>query len=223
MIEKRVYLFKEEFCKELKIPTNQYDRNKDKLLEWLTNFFDFDYLPGRPIRINIKEIYGEYQQLPRKNPKQDKLNQQKQEDYEKFTIAALGTEFKPNSKMRVAREAISSFGRNKYFHTNAEWVARNYVKEPFDKYGESDNQQVWVFYSSYEKIPEDIVEDWRKILREEHIGEEEAANAFYKQEQGQDVSKEKSYYKKAQERFNYKYNDIPVLVKSWRVRPSKPE
>ena len=55
MIEKCVYLFKEEFCKELKIPTNQYDRNKDKLLEWLTNFFDFDYLPGRPIRINIKE------------------------------------------------------------------------------------------------------------------------------------------------------------------------
>lgn len=103
MIEKRVYLFKEEFCKELKIPTNQYDRNKDRLLEWLTNFFDFDYLPGRPIRIHIKEIYGEYQQLPRKSPKQDELNKQKKEDYEKFTIAALGTEFKPNSKMRVAR------------------------------------------------------------------------------------------------------------------------
>ena len=218
MIEKRVYLFKEEFCKELKIPTNQYDRNKDRLLEWLTNFFDFDYLPGRPIRISIKEIYGEYQQLPRKNPKQDELNKQKKEDYEKFTIAELGTEFKPNSKMRVARQAIDSFGYEKYSHTNAEWVSRKYVKEPFEKYGETDNQQVWVFYSTYEKMPEDIVEDWRKILREEHIGEKEAANAFYKQEQGQDISKEKSYYKKAQERFSSKYYDIPVLVKSWKVR-----
>lgn len=220
MIEKRVYLFKEEFCKELKIPTNQYDRNKDRLLEWLTNFFDFDYLPGRPIRINIKEVYGEYQQLPRKSPKQDELNKQKKVDYEKFTIAALGTKFKPNSKMRVARQAIDSFGYEKYSHTNAEAVAKRYVKEPFEKYGETDNQQIWVFYSTYEKVPADILEEWRQILREEHIGEQEAANAFYKQEQGQDISKEKSYYKKAQERFKNKYNDILVLVKSWKVRPS---
>ena len=103
MIKKQVYLFREEFCKELKIPINQYKNRQEELLEWLTNFFDFDYLPGRPIRINIKEVYGEYQQLPRKSPKQDELNKQKKVDYEKFTIAALGTEFKPNSKMRVAR------------------------------------------------------------------------------------------------------------------------
>lgn len=220
MIKEQVYLFREEFCKELKIPINQYKNRQEELLEWLTNFFDFDYLPGRPIRINIKEIYGEYQQLPRKNPKQDELNKQKKEDYEKFTIAALGTEFKPNSKMRVARQAIDSFGYEKYSHTNAEWVSRKYVKEPFEKYGETDNQQVWVFYSTYEKISADVLEEWRQILREEHIGEEEAANAFYKQEQGQDISKEKSYYKKAQERFASKYNDIPILVKSWKVRPS---
>lgn len=220
MIEKQVYLFREEFCKELKIPINQYKNRQEELLEWLTNFFDFDYLPGRPIRIHIKEIYGEYQQLPRKSPKQDELNKQKKEDYEKFTIAALGTEFKPNSKMRVARQAIDSFGYEKYSHTNPEWVSRKYVKEPFEKYGETDNQQVWVFYSTYKKVSADILEDWRQILREEHIGEEEAANAFYKQEQGQDISKEKSYYKKAQERFSSRYNDIPILVKSWKVRPS---
>ena len=153
--------------------------------------------------------------LPRKSEMK-----QKKADYEKFTIAALGTEFKPNSKMRVARQAIDSFGYEKYSHTNAEAVAKRYVKEPFEKYGETDNQQVWVFYSTYEKISADILEDWRQILREEHIGEEEAANAFYKQEQGQDISKEKSYYKKAQERFAGKYNDIPILVKSWKVRPS---
>ena len=30
------------------------------LLTWLSNYFDFEILQGRPIRIEIKEIYGEY-------------------------------------------------------------------------------------------------------------------------------------------------------------------
>lgn len=220
MIEKRVYSFKEEFCKELNIPSNQYDRKKKELLEWLTNFFDYDYLPGRPIRINIKEIYGEYQPLPRKVPKQDELNKQKKEDYEKFTITALGTEFKPNSKMRVAREAIESFSYEKYSHSSVEAVAKRYIKEPFEKYGETDNQKVWVYYSTYEKLNELEIEDWRNILSQEHIGEKEAACAFYKQEQGQDISEEKNYYQRAQEKFIKKYGDIPVLVQSWKAKKS---
>jgi hypothetical protein len=31
------------------------------------------------------------------------LTEQKKEDYKNFAIAALGTEFKPNSKRRVAK------------------------------------------------------------------------------------------------------------------------
>ena len=60
MIENKIYKFKEEFCKELGIPQNQYNRRMDSLLEWLKNFFDYEYLPGNPIRIHIKEIIGEY-------------------------------------------------------------------------------------------------------------------------------------------------------------------
>ena len=61
MIEKNtLYKFKAEFAKELNIPTNQVDRRQAELLEWLSNFFDYEFFEGNPKRIYIKEIYGEY-------------------------------------------------------------------------------------------------------------------------------------------------------------------
>lgn len=98
----------------------------------------------------------------------------------------------------MARDAINDFGYETYHHTNVEAVAKRFIREPFKTYGESDNKKVWVWYSNYEKIDNNILEEWRDILREEHIAEEEAANAFYRQEQGEDVSVEKAYYKTAQ-------------------------
>lgn len=217
-MELKVYNFKDEFCKELNIPMNQAERRLPELLEWLKNFFEYEFFVGRPNRIQIKEIIGEYQPMPRKLPKQDALNQEKIKDYTEYTIAALGTEFKPNSKSKIARDAIYDFGRKKYHHTNREAVVKRYVKEPFDKYGETNDVQVWVMYSTYEPLPDEILEDWRNILRIERIGEQEAANAFYKQEQGQDISQEKQYYNNAMQRFKEKYNDVPVLVKNWKLK-----
>lgn len=218
MIQCKVYNFKDEFCKELKIPMNQAERKLDDLLEWLKEFYDYDFLKGRPNRIHIKEIYGEYQPLPRKKPSQEERNQEKKIDYETYTIAALGTEFKPNSKMKIAREAIRSFGKEKYYHTNAESVAKRYIKEPFEKYGETDDVQKWVYYSTYSPLSKEEVEDWRNMLRDVHLDTDEAANAFYKHAQGEDVSKEIEFFKMARDKFIAKYGDFPVLVKSWKVK-----
>ena len=213
-----IYKFKTEFAKELGIPANQVDRRQEELLNWLSNFFDYEFYNGCPKRILIKEIYGEYQPLPRKVPSQEALTAEKKEKYTAFTIAALGTEFKPNSQSKVARDAIEDFGYELYHHTNSEAVVKRFVKEPFKTYGESDNKKVWVWYSTYKKIDPNILDDWRKILREEHIAEDEAANAFYRQEQGEDISVEKGYYKTAQQRFKEKYGDIAVLVTSWKLK-----
>lgn len=101
---------------------------------------------------------------------------------------------------------------------NTQAVVRRYIKEPFNKYGETNDTQVWVYYSTYKPLDVDTVADWRKILREEHIGEEEASNAFYRQAEGEDVSKEIGYFKKARKRFEDKYNDVPILVKEWRLK-----
>lgn len=151
-------------------------------------------------------------------PNLEELRLEKKTKYEQFTIASLGVEFKPNSQNKIARDAIASFGKKEFHHTSMRAVAARYVREPFHQYGETDDKKVWVWYSSYEPLEQDVVENWRKTLQEEHISEQEAANAFYRQEQGEDISKEKNYYKKAQERFAKKYGDIAVLVTSWRLK-----
>lgn len=214
----KTYKFKEEFCKELGIPNCQVERKLNELLEWLSNFYEFEFKKSRPFLITIKEIIGDYQPMPRKAPKQDELTKEKKDKYAEYTKFSLSIEYQPNSKSKVAREAINNFGKAKYGHTNQQWVVRNFIKEPFNKYGETNDVQVWVYYSTYQPLEEDIVKEWRKILREEHIGEDEASNAFYRQAEGEDISKEIGYFRKAKLRFEEKYNDIPILVKEWRLK-----
>ena len=214
MIQKdNIYLLKEEFFKELQISLNQYDKRKADLLEWLSNFYDFEILPGRPIRIFIKEVYGEYQPLPRHNQisKQDKMQQ-----YEQFTVDALGTTYKPNSKTRIARQAIDNFGFEKYGHTSQRAVANRYITPAFNKHGETNDHSIWVYYSTYEPLPEDVVKCWRDILKASKISEQEAANAFYRYAEGEDISVEIGYYKNALDIFKEKYKDVPILVKEWK-------
>lgn len=219
MIEiNKIYRFKEEFCAELGIPGNQYDRKQKELLAWLTNFFDYEFFEGRPKRIRVNEIYGEYQPLPRQAPKQDELNAAKERDYTLFTIAALGPDYKPNSKNKVAQDAIQAFGHTKYNHTNKEAVAKRFVKKPFDSYGETNDKWYWVWYDTYLPIGQEIEQVWRTILHQEEIAEEEAANAFYKLAEGENIELELSRYKRAQERMKIKYGDFPVRVREWRAK-----
>lgn len=223
IIKNKEYLFKKEFCKELNIPNNQCDRRKEELLEWLTNFYDYKFYPSKPDKIYIKEIYGDYQPLPRKAYNQNELNKQKKDDYSKYTIAALGPDFKPNSKRRIAREAIYNFGYKKYGHNNAKYVANSFIKEPFDKYGISNNVYYWVYFDTYEPLEEEDFALWMKILHEEHISESEAANAFYRASQGEDITKEKNNFIKARERFLHESENgvIPVRVKAWKLNIDK--
>ena len=41
-------------------------KRKEDLLRWMSEFFDYEILSGKPVRIQIKEIYGDYKPLPRK-------------------------------------------------------------------------------------------------------------------------------------------------------------
>ena len=220
-ITTKIYLFKEEFCKQLKISNYIFDRRREDLLEWLKNFYDYELLEGKPLHIVIKEVIGEYRPLPRKaydSKARETLQQEKKKDYEEFTIKALGDEFKPNSKSKIAREAIAAFGDEKYGHYSKEGVVRRYIREPFDTYGETNNNNLWVYYSSYRPLESDVLQEWRTILTEERIDEAEAANAFYRQAQGENIDKEINYFKKALERFKTKYHDTPIRVKEWRKK-----
>lgn len=213
----KVYNFKTEFWPLVGINKGQWENRRQDLLDWLTNFFDYELYEGRPIRIYVKAVIGEYQPLPRKVNNKE-LTLQKQEDYKSFTLAALGTEFKPNSKRRVARESIMAFGQTRYGHTSIPAVAERYVGPVFDEYGETDNQKKWVWYSTYEPLNDEALARWRRIMEEEHISEQEAANAFYRHAEGEDISEELGYFKKARDRFICEFGECAVLVPSWRLK-----
>ena len=213
----KVYDLKEEFFKLTGITMYQFRNRKEELFEWLHEFYDYELYEGRPIRIHIKEVMGEYKPLPRKvNSKE--LTEQKITKYTTFTIAALGTEFKPNSKARVAREAMLDFGYEDFGHTSVPAVTRRYVGPAMERYGEHNNKYQWVYFLNYEPLDSEVLKQWAEILREERISEEEAANAFYRLAEGEDISQEKQAYKKAQMRFKEIYGTIPVKVPQWRLK-----
>lgn len=217
MIQCQSYKFN-DFCQELHITENQRKRRLEDLLEWLTNFFNYDFIKGykTPHTIIIKEIYGDYQPLPRKNVNTTK---QKQEDVKTFVCTQhLTSEFQLTSKVRAAREYIEEEGYEKYGLTNDKYVASTYVKEVFDTYAEADGNHVWAWYSTYTAIPEHVLNDWSTIRREERIHDDAAASAFYKMAQGEDIGTEMSRYERALMRFREKYDDTPVYVESWRLK-----
>lgn len=55
-----IYNLKSEFFVKYNISIRQWDRRKKDLLVWLENFFDYEIIEGKPIRIKIKEQYGKY-------------------------------------------------------------------------------------------------------------------------------------------------------------------
>lgn len=214
LIEPGIYKLKDEFFKLVGISRAQYDRRREDLMEWLKDFYDYEILEGRPIRIRIIETYGEYQPLPR----QKKTFLMKQYDYEEYVKKNLSKNFKPESKAHMARGAIADFGHEKYNHTNDIAVARRYTGPAMEKYGEKSDNYVWVSYNTYEPLSEELLKAWFKILREERIGEKEAANAFYKAEQGMDITKEKNAYKTALKRMKQETHEVPVRVAEWKIR-----
>lgn len=56
----KIYNFKTEFWPAVGINKGQWENRREDLLEWLTNFYNYELVEGRPIRIFIKEVIGEY-------------------------------------------------------------------------------------------------------------------------------------------------------------------
>lgn len=220
-VEPGIYLFKQEFWPLLGIEHNQWQRRKDDLLQWLNEFFEYELIEGKPLKIKIICSSGEYEPLPRKKYDMQKRVEERKQKYETYmyeVIRRLPQEFEPLSFTKMARDIIAEVTEEMYGHTNAEYVVRKFVKELMMKYGETNNKHVWVEPHTYILLDEELVTEWRNILEEEHISEQEAANAFYKQERGEDITKEKQAFAKARERFSAKHGYAPILVREWRAK-----
>lgn len=205
---------RKEISQLYNITKYSWDKKHDEVIAHLQDFMDITEIKSEKgtYKYEIKgAIPDSIPPLLRKSELE-----QKKKDYELYTIKALGTEFKPNSKSKIAREAIRDFSQDKYGHNSQKAVVERYIKEPFDKYGVSDGNKYWCYYNTYEVLEPEVLEAWRRILKEEHISEREAANAFYRQQQGEDISKEKQYYQNALDRFKAEYGSMPVLVSKWK-------
>lgn len=211
-----ITLTRKQIIEKYSIPRSTFDQRHDDLLEHLKDFMDItEYKSdtGRyEYRIKDAQLPAHIPPLPRKSKMA-----QKKKDYENYTIASLGTEYKYNSMAKIAREGIKDFGRNKYGHKSQEAISKRYISKPFKEHGVSlDNSQHWVWYETYEEMPPEIIEDWCTIMREQKIDEKEQASAFRDYANGEDISEQVGFYKAALDIFKEKYHDIPVKVKKWK-------
>lgn len=208
------YNLKEEFLPLLNITQSTYKNKRVELLDWWKDFFDYEIRQGKPLKIIIHKIYGEYTPLPRKSEKQ---TAQKIADYESYVKTHLSKNFVPESKMRMARNAIEDFSGEKYGHTSSEGVARRYAGPAMEKLGEKSEERVWVDSASYMELTPQLLSLWREILHKYKIGQEEAANAFYVSASGGDISKELTAYKLALSKFKDVTGIVPICVRKWRL------
>lgn len=218
MIEPKVYLFKEEFMPLLHITQYQYRNKKDELMEWLKDFFEYEILEGRPIRINIIAQLGEYEPLPAKDQKQK--SKEKQQDYENYVIEHLPREFTPMSKTRMASNAINDFGKEKYKHNSPEAVSKRYVGPAMNTHGVRTEERYWCWYKTYEQLPQEIVDEWRAILTKWECTEKEVYAAFCAKHASKDdaeMIRVEGAFKSAMTEFITKYNDRIILIPKWKI------
>lgn len=214
ILKETPYDLRGTFLPMLGVTANTYQKRRVDLLEWLKEFYDYELIYSRPIVIIIHEIYGEFQPLPRKNAA---AKEERIKDYDDYVKAHLKKTFAPESKLRMARNAIEDFSHQKYGHTNAAGVAARYTGPSMEKLGEKSDYMIWVTSDCYQPMSKQMLDKWRDILRKHKIAQEEAANAFYRQANGEDISEEINSYKAALNDFQIEYGMTPICVHEWRL------
>lgn len=218
VIENKIYNLKDEFFPLLGISTYQYRQRKNELMEWLKDFFEYEILEGKPIKIYIKQQIGEYEQMPNKG--QAIRSKEKQNDYENYVIEHLPKEFAPMSKARMTRNAVNDFGKEKYNHTNLEAVSRRYVGPAMNIHGVQTEERYWCWYKTYEQLPQEIVDEWRAILTKWKCTEKEVYAAFCAKHASKDdaeMIRVEGAFKSALSEFRCKYNDSVIFIPKWKI------
>lgn len=207
-------LSRTELNKKFDLNKNMWQRRKEDLLEYLNEFMTITEIEnnGR-YSYEIDVLPDSIPPFPRKSNKENKI-----QDYKKFTIAALGNEFKPNSKSKIARDAINDFGLERYGHTSTPYIVRSFVGPVMEENGEHSHDMVWVDSNTYELISDEQKSFLCSSFEEVHLSEKEMANAFVKEQQGEDISDEKSSYSKVMDRFKEKYDFRPIKVYKWKIK-----
>lgn len=191
-------------------------RNRhDDLLEHINDYFSIQEIKeGRYYYYIVPdEIPEEIPKLPRKNNKQEKMN-----DYEQYVVDNLPDKPTPLSKSKMARDAIQDFGKEKYNHNSYRAVSERYVGPAMDKHGEHSIKMVWVDKDTYLPLTEEQDRYLHDCFNKVHLSELEMANAFKKYAQEQDISEELDNFTKAIDLFRMQYAFRPISVYEWQKK-----
>lgn len=207
-----------ELNEKYKLDRNIWNRRHDDILDHLRDFMNIEERQTDTGRfyyvVDEDSLPEEIPPLPRKNNAQDKRI-----DYEEYTLRNMTREYQINTKVNIARGAIREFGREKYGHRSENAVAARYVGPVMDEKCQRSSDMFWVNSETYEIMDVEQVGIFFKFLRKHHITEQQAANAFYKQAQGEDISVELNSYKSALEEFYETCHYIPIKVYKWKIKP----
>ena len=217
-VKKVIILSRTELSNKYNISKNTWDRRKDELLEYLNEYMDIK----EEIQGNGRYVYYiDEDTLPESIPKIPRKNDRagRALKYIDYTIAALGTEFKPNSKSKIAREAINDFAFKEYGHKSQRSVVKTYVGPIMEEKGEKSSDMIWVNSVTYEPLTDEEVALLNQCFKDARITEKEMANAFIKYQQEEDITDESNRYNKAIMQFS-EYNNCarPIKVYKWRAK-----
>ena len=209
-------LSRTQLTQKYNLTRGQWQNRHDDLLDYLGDFFFIKEIKeGRYYYYMVPdEIPDKIPSLPHKTNKQEKID-----DYANYVKDNLSKEFEPNSKMRMARDAIFDFGNKKYNHESAEGVAKRYVGPAMEKYGEHSTHKVWVDPTTYIVLTEEQEEYRHECFIQNHLTDRRLQEIGSESLEGIQPSQEdKDYYQKAMDKFIEKYGFRPILVYNWRAK-----
>ena len=208
MLECKTYGL-EELKTVLKISKRQWDERKNELLEYFKLFFNYEIaMQGRSYCFHIKEIYTEYEPLPRKSKYAEIMT-----FYAKEVDDIL--KYKPrNTGTNLAREIIAKNNQQNHKESTAGHYIRPYLKA---NYTVSDKDWCRINYDtfSYELLPSEELQ-YLKQLFNTYLSSEATASAIADHEAGY-ATKEEAY-----DRLRGRYNEALFAFKEkYGYRPYK--
>ena len=212
-----VKMTRAELNKKYNISPNDWTRKHDLVMEHL-----LDYMEITESKEKGQYVYEIKDELPETIPPVPRKSKraEAQKDYDNFVKGYFNT-FIPRyaSKAKVARESLAAFGAKKYEHYDAKMIARRYISFSFERYVEEvPGSRCWVWYTTYEPLDKDALQRWLDILKEEHITEEQQAEAFRNYANGENISEAVGFYKRAISKFYEEFHDYTIKVAQYLLK-----
>ena len=210
-----------QISKKYGISKYMWNSKHDEVMAYLSEYMDIkEYCPKGCFYYIIEDAPDEIPSL------KGRSRAQKEADYRKFVINNLSEEFELNSKIRMAEKAKREFAQEKYHHTNAKYIASNFVGPVMEEEGECTVEYYWCMKNlgetEYELMSDEILDDWFSILSDWHFTALEVENAMIdsvQEDSLEPVEKKLDAYRGALADFSMKHDGkVVVHLKMWRKK-----